>query len=103
MKVLKFINYLLIIINIVYIVLLNTFYVQLPVPHKTYLRDIKVGGILPNCFINISICGLIMSIIISLVYIFASKNNNKEKKINIINIIFNILFCVIEIVYQCIG
>lgn len=100
MRIFKFVNYALIILNILYIVLLNTIYVQLPVPNKTYLRDIKVGGILPNCFINIGICSLILSTIISLIYIFVNKNNIKEKKMNFIVVLFNIIFCLIGIIYQ---
>lgn len=100
MKIFKFINYVLVVLNILYIILLNTFYVQLPVPNKTYLRDIKVGGILPNCFINIGICALVFSTIISFIYILINKNNSKEKKINFIVILFYIIFCVIGIIYQ---
>lgn len=100
MRIFKFVNYALIILNILYIVLLNTIFVQLPVPNKTYLRDIKVGGILPNCFINIGICSLILSTIISLIYIFVNKNNIKKKKMNFIVVLFNIIFCLIGIIYQ---
>ena len=100
MKIFKFINYVLVVLNILYIILLNTFYVQLPVPNKIYLRDIKVGCILPNCFINIGICALVFSTIISFIYILINKNNNKDKKINFIVILFYIIFCVIGIIYQ---
>lgn len=102
MKVLKFINYLMILLNIAYIILLNVFYVQLPVPNKIYLKDIKTGGILPNSFINIGIGGLIINIIIALIYIILIKNNIKEKRLNSIIILFEILCIIIGIVYQLI-
>lgn len=96
MKTFKIINIIITILNGIFIIAINTLYFQLPVPNKIYLRDIKTGGNLPNSFINLSIIGLIINILLWLIYLF---RYGKNKKIAFF-IIFEIVLIVVGILYQ---
>lgn len=43
----RIINIIITILNALYVILINTFYVQLPVPNKEYLRDLKFRWSIP--------------------------------------------------------
>ena len=100
MKKLNFINCFFTIINIMYIIFINVFYIQLPVPNKIYLRDIKTGGMFPNSFINIGIFGLLLNIIISIIYLILNKNNIRGKNIKVMIVFISLMFIIIGLIYQ---
>ncbi len=91
MKFFRIINIIITILNILYLILINTLYVQLPVPNKEYLRDLNFNGTFKKYFINISLVSLSINILFIVLYFIKYYRNLKKKEI-----IFNILLIVME-------
>lgn len=101
MKFFRIINIIITVLNILYLILINTLYVQLPVPNKEYLRDLKFDGNFPNEFINISLVSLLINIILIFLYHlkYCKKLRKSEKVINIALIVIECLVIILSLLY----
>ncbi len=96
MKIFRVINIIITILNIMYLVLINTLYVQLPVPNKEYLRDLNFGGTFPKYFINFSLISLSINILLIILYYFKYRKNLKKIE-TITNIVLIVIECIVII------
>lgn len=100
MKIFKSINVIITVLNAIYFAAINIIYFELPVPNRYYLRDLEGEILRPNSFLNISIIGFSISILLWLIYLIAFKKNKNDRRLSLFTILIEVTISVWGILYQ---